>query len=259
MARIPKPSGRRSRKTILVSYGVHLVYAEGKLTEPNYVKNIDEIIKRNHNFHNTNIIIKNVEHKGLSTIGLVEFAEEDVKKRLKAGEKIDHVWIFYDKDSFEQDDFDNAHFKIKNKNKSKYKNDDGDNTDKNLIRWHSLWSNECFEVWVLLHFEYLNTPLNRGGYIPKINKYFNEKGLEYTKNIDNLYSTLIENGDVNNAIQFAKKLEKENKNNNPSTGVYQFIEYFKRYLGIEWILKIKAPIIGVFYYYETNHFIWLVC
>lgn len=94
MARIPKPSGRRSRKTILVSYGVHLVYAEGKLTEPNYVKNIDEIIKRNHNFHNTNIIIKNVEHKGLSTIGLVEFAEEDVKKRLKAGEKIDHVWIF---------------------------------------------------------------------------------------------------------------------------------------------------------------------
>lgn len=25
MARIPKPSGRRSRKTILVSYGVHLV------------------------------------------------------------------------------------------------------------------------------------------------------------------------------------------------------------------------------------------
>lgn len=228
MARIPKPSGRKSRKVRLISYGRHLVYAEGKKTEPLYVENISRIVKENYKYHNTDIIIENVPHTGLNTLGLVRFAEEDVERRLSQRETIDHVWIFYDKDSFSQDDFDNAHNKIINKNSDKHQNDDGDNVDKNNILWHSIWSNECFELWVILHFEYLTAALSRDKYITKINASLS--GELYEKNRNDLYDLLLDKGDLTQAIKNAKKLHNDNGLNNPSTGVYLFLEYFDKYL-----------------------------
>lgn len=229
MARIPKPSGRKNRPTKIISYGRHLVYAEGSKTEPLYVKNIYENIKSNYKFKNTEIIIENVPHAGFSTLGLVQFAELDIEKRLLAKEKIDHVWIFYDKDSFPKDNFDNTFIKIESKNESRHLNDDGDNVDSNNICWHAIWSNECFELWVILHFENLRSSIPRDEYIKKINK-SHLINHNYEKNMNDLYDILNELGNVEQAIRFAKKLHEDNYLGSPSTGVYKFLEYFKYYL-----------------------------
>lgn len=158
----------------------------------------------------------------------MRFAELDVEKRLKNGETIDHLWIFFDRDSFEKDDFDNAHNKIISKNI--VLNDEEELVDQNGIMWHSVWSNECFEVWVILHFEFLNARLPRTRYIAKINQHLGSE--LYRKDRDNLYDLLVTRGDVKNALFFAEKLFNQNGINNPSTGVYQFVDFFKFYLRI---------------------------
>lgn len=232
MARTPKPSGRRKKKPVLTHNSLHLIYSEGSKTEPLYVLNIEKEIRKNFKDKTMPVKIEVVPDHGMSTLGLVRYAELDVQKKLTNGYKIDHVWIFYDKDSFLKDDFDNAHHKIINKNKSENKNANYDRepSDSNGIRWHSVWSNECFEIWVLLHFIYLESVLSRETYIPKTDEYLGS-GV-YAKNLDNLYDLLKENGDIEKAIRFAKRLERQNGLNNPSTGLYQFIEHFKLYLKI---------------------------
>lgn len=222
---------RQDRKRRLVNYGIHLVYSEGKVTEPNYVNNIKRRIDINHKNSNNKIIIENAPHSDLSTIGLVNHAISDVSLRLKNKEKIEHVWIFFDKDDFEQTNFDAAHNRIINLNKSEYQNDDGDNTDENKVRWHSLWSNQCFELWVLLHFGYYQSSLHRDNYIDKINSHIPDN--LYSKTMKNLYDILLEYGNLNSAIKNAKKLYNGNNIKNPSTGIYQLLEYFKLYLGYE--------------------------
>jgi len=231
MNRSLKPKGRRSRSEVLKSYGRHLIYSEGSKTEPLYNENIKRVIEENYKFHNTKIEIEITPHQGLNTLGLVDFAESDVKKRLRSKEKIDYVWIFFDKDSFPNDQFENAHNKIIKKNKNNLFNDDGDAVDNEYIRWFSIWSNECFELWVLLHFMYFDSKLSREDYIPKINNYLKPK--KYEKNNTSLYDLLLEKGDIKNAIRFARRLRDANNINSPSTGVYQFIEYFEKYLRIK--------------------------
>ncbi len=229
MNRNRRPLGRENRKPVLEPLGKHLFYAEGSKTEPLYAKNIITVIKSKYDDRGSNLELKVIPHKGYNTLDLVKFAEEDVHFRIKNKERIDHVWIFYDKDSFPEDKFDNAHHKIISKN-TIYNKENGEYTDKNGISWHSIWSNECFELWVLLHFDYIDAALNRGSYYTKIEERLGD-GV-YKKNLNNLYDLLIQHGDVNLAINSAKKLEKDNNINNPSTGVYKFVEHFKLYLGI---------------------------
>ncbi len=225
MMKLNQNKNRASRKPRLTRFGFHLVYSEGKKTEPNYVEKIKRIIDESHLSQNNKIIIKNADHSNQSTIGLVNYAIADVDKRLASGERIDHVWIFFDKDDFKKTNFNNAHKKIINRNKKNYLNDDGDHVDENNVRWHSLWSNECFELWVLLHFEFMSSNLPRKDYFQKLKKY-----IKYNKTMTNLYDILKKEGNVESAITFSKRLEKINGINNPSTGVYQLLEYFKLYL-----------------------------
>lgn len=229
MAKTPRPRGRRNRPLKLATYGTHLIYAEGTKTEPLYVENIKRVIEQNYDYHHHGFALINVKHEHLNTLNLVRFATNDVRERLRNGERIDHVWIFFDRDDFQKDDFDNAHAKIIKKNTSL--NKEGERVDKNGIMWHSVWSNECFEVWVLLHFEFLSARLPRQRYIPKINRYLQSE--TYIKNRTDLYDLLVTKGDVNNAIAFAKKLYEQNGIENPSTGVYQFVDFFALYLGIK--------------------------
>jgi len=51
----------------------------------------------------------------------------------------------------------------------------------------------------------------------------------YEKNLTNLYDLLSEYGNVEFAIENAKKLDLGDKKTNPSTGIYKFMEYFLPY------------------------------
>ena len=229
------PKGRNSLPKELIQFGRHLVYSEGTKTEPYYVDDIKECISKKYNCqpNEIEIITVNKEKKSFNTISLVEYAENDVRERLKMKEKIDHVWIFYDKDSFPKDNFDNANQMINEKNDSKEKNIDGFNyEEKTSISWHSCWSNEAFELWLYLYFNYQEAALNRDQYIDKINRIHQLKkiGFNYEKNKEHIHQIFTNNGgSINKAIRNAKKLTK-NGLNNPSTGVFLFGEYFEKYM-----------------------------
>lgn len=235
-----RPRGRRSEKKQLINFLNHYVYAEGSKTEPLYVENIKNVLQKDGKYKNSNINIEAVENSGgRNTLNLLAFAEKDINNKLVKNEIVKYVWIFYDKDSFPKDDFDNTLTSIISKNKMK--NDDGDPCDENGIAWRACWSNECFEIWALLHFSYVDSAISRkngqksNNIINKINECLKTKGTNerYEKNLKNLYDLLTTHGDVKNAIKHAMTLEKDHKTNNPSTGIYQFLVYFKKYLGIE--------------------------
>lgn len=234
MSGIIKPKGRRYISDVLLNFGVHLVYSEGTKTEPSYVKNIKENIASKYNCRPNDIKIIQGNEKSYSTKGLVNYAFQDVEKRIKSGEKINHVWIMFDKDDFNKDDFNIAHDMINEKNNSSNKNDEEYTYDINTgISWHSCWSNECFELWLCLYYSYYNSGNNRIEYIKHLEsrKELKKIGFIYNKNINNIHDILVNNGgSLDNAIKYAKKLHKNNNIEAPSTGMYEFAEYFKAYM-----------------------------
>ena len=230
------PKGRRSLPQELIQFGRHLVYSEGTKTEPYYVESIKNSISRKHMCRPNDIQIISVNKDGESynTIKLFKYADSDVRKRVENGELIHHVWVFFDKDSFPKDDYDNAHKLIEEKNNSDNENVDGYRYDKETgICWHSCWSNECFELWIYLYFNYLDSGVDRKQYRKMINDIPSLKriGFEYEKNLKDIHNILMANGgSIDKAINSAKKLEKGNGTSNPSTGVYKFAEFFREYM-----------------------------
>lgn len=218
-----RPKGRHNIPQVLLSFGRHLVYAEGTKTEPLYVEDLKLLVSEKLKVDKRDIEIVPVPiTKTKHTCELVEYARDDVLRRKRKGEVINYVWIFYDKDSF--DDFDEAYRLIKSYN-------DNDSDD---ITWFACWSNECFEVWVYHYFEKLNTPLDRDDYIPKINEFLKKRGCkeEFTKNRKDLHHFLINNGgDIEKAIKWMKAADNgSDKKPNPSSGIYQFVEYIMVYI-----------------------------
>lgn len=84
--------------------------------------------------------------------------------------KIDKVWAVFDKDSFPAKNFNNAINK-------------GENSKPKI---NCAWTNEAFELWYLLHFNYYNTGISRVQYqklIEKeVNKVANQTDFKYRKN-----------------------------------------------------------------------------
>ncbi len=225
-----KPKGRSSLPKELLQFGRHLVYAEGTKTEPNYIDSIkNEIATKYQCSQNEINIIPVVNGKTHNTIHLVDFVKKDIDKRLKKKERIDHVWLFFDKDDFPLENFISANIMIKEMNDSKVKNNDGFSFNKETnISWHSCFSNEAFELWYCLYFGQCNTEKTRKDYKKILNKKL-KKG--YSKKEKNMHQLLVEKGgSIEKAIKNAKKLKGLKTYSNPSTGVYEFAEYFLAYM-----------------------------
>ena len=228
-----KSRGRKSIPQVLIGFGRHLVYAEGTKTEPLYVADLRHLVATRLCVDERWIeIVPVTMSKTKHTKELVDFAFSDVCVRRNKGETIDYVWIFYDKDSF--DDFDDAYEAIMNLN-NKHNEDDGTvPCDIFDTSWNACWSNECFEVWVYHYFENLNTPLPREDYIKKINQFLKRNGAKtgYSKSHKQLHTFLETNGgSLELAIKLMKgKDVKGNIKPNPSSGVYLFAEYIQAYL-----------------------------
>jgi len=227
-----RPKGRRGIPDALIGMGKHIIYSEGTKTEPNYVDSIKKSIANKYNVLPNEIDIVIVKDKSYSTLGLVKYVEKDIKEKLKSI-NIDHVWIFFDKDDFEADDFSNAISKIESKNNSKSLSAFNLKTDKNNITWHACYSNESFELWYLLYFNYIDTALSRQNYIDMLKKNEELKRIDfnYSKNENNLHEILTRaGGSITNAIKNAKRIKEKNGYENPSTNVCEFAEFFKPYL-----------------------------
>ena len=108
-----------------------------------------------------------------------------------------HVWVVYDTDDFPVEHIDQtAHLcKIWSTEDTTY---------------HAIWSNQCIELWFLLHFSYI-----------------------HSKNRQDMYK--IHHPMMDRAIANAKRLASENRDKPPSqsapgTKVHEFIEILKPYL-----------------------------
>ena len=161
-----------------------LIVCEGTKTEPHY---FEALIKS----HISTVREVTIEGEGRATIALVDRALE-IKQELerKNAMSFDRVWVVFDKDDF--DDFNDAITKA------------------NDLKFHSAWTNEAFELWYYLHFEYLDTGISRAEYIEKLEKTFRckmgDKNFKYQKGNPNIYSLLQQFGREDLAKRFAKRL-----------------------------------------------------
>ena len=120
-------SRRQGRRPVQRNF---LIVCEGEKTEPNYFKAIKRRMKSGAGSK------VEVVGAGAHTRDLIECARNAIAKRKAEGLPMYYyVWLVFDKDSFEADDFDNA---VKMAESEK---------------WQVAWSNEAFELWYLLHFQ----------------------------------------------------------------------------------------------------------
>lgn len=181
-----------------------LIVCEGIRTEPNYFRKFP--VPRD---------VKEIDIRGVgdNTIRLVEEA-----KRIRGKEKYkyDQVWCVFDRDSFPLEHFNNA-IALAEREGIKV-----------------AYSNEAFELWYLLHFDYYDTAIPRADYIKILDKKFDElAGRKYKKNDSDIYA-LLEKKQVT-AIKNAKKLLAEYNpirpvHDNPSTTVHLLVEELNRFI-----------------------------
>lgn len=204
-----KTSQKRREKTRekLVRF---LIVCEGTKTEPHY---FDALIKD----HTSIVREVKIKGEGRATVALVNRAQA-IKQELerKNAMAFDRVWLVFDKDNF--NDFNEAIRKAKK------------------LGFQCAWTNEAFELWYYLHFEYLDTGIGRNAYIEKLQEFFRNKmgdtNFEYEKGNPNIYGLLQQHGREDLAIRYAKKLRTLYKgtdyaNHKPCTMVDKLIEELK--------------------------------
>ena len=203
----------RYTKKIEIQPEYHLIVTEGTDTEPNYFEAIKNIINEK---YSDRIVLK-VEGKGDNTLGLFRKAQQSA-----AGPNdYRHVWIVFDTDEFPVDHI-NRTVELCN------------NTEGNPTRYHAIWSNQCIELWFLLHFGFYQSDIHRSEYWPKLTKWLTNIGAgTYSKNRDDMYEVLRPYLDI--AIANAKRLDAQNEGRTaslsaPGTKVYELLEMLKPYL-----------------------------
>lgn len=207
-----KPRKNKNKK-IFPEY--HLIICEGTQTETVYFQTLSNLI--------------NEKYKGRITLipkgkakGTLQLLEEAKKEHEASKKEIKHVWLVYDKDEFTKDSFDNTFYACQ------------DMKDYKGACYHALYSNECIELWFLLHFKKITVAHNRNEYINMLNDEYKSRKLgKYKKNDEQTCLTLLPY--LDNAINNAKRLEKLYKDEspwkrNPATKIYELMEILSKYL-----------------------------
>lgn len=203
---------RDVRKNIHPEY--HLIVTEGTKTEPQYFYAIKKRINESYNER----IQLEVFGEGDNTISLFEKAKKRAEENPN-GYK--HIWVVYDTDDFPKDKIDVVPELCKNHSTGER-------------QYHAVWSNQCIELWYLLHFSFMHSDIHRDEYFPKLDECLKAINAgRYKKNRDDMFYVL--HPYLEYAIANAKKLEAINESKSPSnsapgTKIYEFIEKVKMYL-----------------------------
>lgn len=192
----------------------YLIVCEGEKTEPYYFQALKKSLRKN--LLATSLI--EIRGTGMNTMSLIKEAlrlKEECEKN--TGKVVDKIWAVLDKDSFSANDFNSAIHRCKHLD----------------VDFECAWSNESFELWYLLHFNYYNHPISRKDY-----RYLIEENLKpylgvnwrYEKNSEDMFNLLHRHGCQQTAIRNAKRLQKKYTgqndfaNHNPCTMVYKLVE-----------------------------------
>ena len=185
-----------------------LIMCEGEKTEPAYFRGLVDSLNLSSNIEleiktcgegfNTTSLVKRVEH-------YFAYCDKHCGVKRIPYEKI--IFVF-DRDSFGAKDFNNAI-----------------NMAQNYSGSIVAWSNESFELWLCLHFHYIQSALSRNAYNDILTDLFRSKGIftdkeKYDpdgKKDPALFYTIMEaGGSLKSAIRNAKKLAKEKDLTNPA-------------------------------------------
>ena len=205
---------KKPDRTIKIRPEYHLIVTEGTETEPAYFGAIQEVINKQ---YPEKIQLK-VFGVGDNTLNLYEKAKRLAKDNPNGYR---HVWIVYDTDDFPAEHIDRVVQLCAESS-----------TDE--IEYHAVWSNQCIEIWFLLHFAFMQSDIHRSEYWPKLTDYLKKIGAgEYTKDRTDIYHILRPYMDM--AITNAKSLDAMHYGKAPSkaapgTKVYELVEWLKPYL-----------------------------
>ncbi len=198
----------------------YYIFCEGQQTEPNYFTGFKRLIEDNPIYKD--MVLIEIEPCQAETMRVIGMAEEYVRKnKITKGQ----IWCVYDKDSFPAAHFNGVVERGENLNRQ----------NPNL-QYHTAWSNECIEIWFLLHFVYYTSNNQREEYKAFLNKKFQELKIgKYEKNMDNIFDILLERGNPKLAIRYAKRIIKEGEGKTPTdiapgTKVYELVEELVKYL-----------------------------
>jgi hypothetical protein len=172
-----------------------LIVCEGIKTEPYYFIN----------FRAPTVSVR-VVGTGFNTYSLVREAI-----RLGAEDEYDQIWCVFDRDDNPAQQFRDA-IELAGANNIQI-----------------AYSNQAFELWYLLHFNYYDTALSRHDYITRLSQLL---GHEYQKNSKTIYGELISKQP--DAIRNARRLlEQYNpcqpENDDPSTTVHLLVEQLNQF------------------------------
>jgi len=173
-----------------------LIVCEGKKTEPNYFREF-RVPKD----------VMEIQGLGENPSKLVQSA-----KIFKEQGEYDQVWCVFDRDSWTEEDFNNAIHSAES------------------YDFKIAYSNEAFELWYVLHFDFLNSGIPRKDYRVKLTSLLGKK---YEKNSLTIYNDLIEKQIV--AIKNAEKLLQQYEpqkpvTDNPSTTVHLLVQELNKFI-----------------------------
>ncbi len=198
---------------------LYIILCEGTRTEPLYFEKFKSVIEAS----SEQRVLIEVVGVGQSTHKLIEYADRFIEEYSLSHAEI---WMVADKDDFVDRQFNEW---IRQSEKRNEKRMAG-------CGWHAAWSNECFELWMLLHFMFYTPAANREEYYRIINEQFIAHGAgSYKKNRDDLFEVLTFQGDPRKAILYARKLYEEKKRLPPAkavpcTLVFELVSELARYL-----------------------------
>lgn len=175
-----------------------LIVCEGAKTEPNYF-NCFRVPK--------NIVEIDVHGIGYNTVRLVEKAIE-----LRDNGEYDQVWCVFDRNSHPAVHFNKAMTLAHENNIS------------------VAYSNQSFELWYLLHFDYCDTATHRSDCCSRLNQ---RLGRRYEKNSETLYDDLKGRQQVaiRNAEQLLAQWNPHNpERDNPCTTVHLLVKELNKFI-----------------------------
>jgi hypothetical protein len=139
-----------------------LIVCEGEKTEPNYLNDI----RTHYKLQTANVVVRSSE-LGTAPIQVVQYAEQlfrngDLHKKIEARE-FDRIYAVFDRD-----DHASYHEALAY---CQYMDGQLKNKDRQNVPLIAIPSVPCFELWLLLHFEDVLTPLHRTEVYQRLRKH----------------------------------------------------------------------------------------
>lgn len=177
-----------------------LIVCEGAKTEPSYFKA----------FPLTSAQVE-VVGTGTNTRTVVDRAAEREAEARRKKDPFDQVWCVFDRDSFPKVRVNEAVEECKRRG------------------FRAAWSNEAFELWYLLHFEFCQHAASRKDYPRRLSPHL---GVPYQKNDPDTYERLKSKTDdaIRNATRLAAlKANVPPADANPMTTVHELVAELRKH------------------------------